>query len=92
MKTTARTTAMPRARQRNALAAIAGSLWLGPAFAQPAFVPVTDAMLQDPDPADWPMWRRTLDTFGFSPLDQIDRKNVARLGLAWSYRTGKVGS
>ena len=25
------------------------------------FVPVTDAMLQDPDPADWLMWRRTLD-------------------------------
>ena len=29
------------------------------------FVPVTDAMLQDPDPADWPMWRRTLDGWGF---------------------------
>lgn len=25
------------------------------------FVPVTDALLQDPDPADWLMWRRTLD-------------------------------
>ena len=23
--------------------------------------PVTDAMLQDPDPADWLSWRRTLD-------------------------------
>lgn len=30
-------------------------------------VPVTDAMLQDPDPSDWLMWRRTLDT---------DRKSV----------------
>ena len=38
-----------------------------PAAAQPdrEFVPVTDAMLQDPDPADWPMWRRTLDGWGF---------------------------
>jgi len=25
------------------------------------FVPVTDAMLQKPDPGDWLMWRRTLD-------------------------------
>ena len=32
-------------------------------------VPVTDAMLQDPSPADWLMWRRTLDGWGYSPLD-----------------------
>ncbi|SVE12892.1 uncharacterized protein METZ01_LOCUS465746, partial [marine metagenome] len=25
------------------------------------FVRVTDQMLQDPAPEDWPMWRRTLD-------------------------------
>ena len=35
----------------------------GPVRAQSAdaFVPVTDAMLQDPAPADWLMRRRTLD-------------------------------
>jgi alcohol dehydrogenase (cytochrome c) len=38
--------------------------------------PVTDAMLRDPAPADWLMWRRTLDSWGYSPLDQIDRSNV----------------
>ena len=37
------------------------------------FVPVTDAMLQNPAPADWLMWRRTLNSWGYSPLDQIDR-------------------
>ncbi len=78
---------MPRVRQF-ALAAIVGSLCAGISIAQPAFVPVTDAMLQDPDPADWPMWRRTLDTFGFSPLDQIDRENVADLGLVWTRTLG----
>ena len=46
-----------------ALLAIAGA---GPALAQPDdFVPVTDAMLQDPAPEDWLMWRRTLDGWGF---------------------------
>ncbi len=57
-----------------------------PAAAQPAhdFVPVTDAMLQDPDPADWPMWRRTLDGWGYSPLDQVTRENVGEIRLAWS--------
>ena len=38
------------------------------------FVPVTDAMLRDPAPADWPMWRRTLDGWGYSPLDEITRE------------------
>ena len=48
------------------------------------FVPVTDAMLQDPAPEDWPMWRRTLDGWGYSPLDQIDRGNVGDLRMVWS--------
>ncbi|MCY4506087.1 MAG: PQQ-dependent dehydrogenase, methanol/ethanol family, partial [Acidobacteria bacterium] len=43
------------------------------------FVPVTDAMLQDPAPGDWLTWRRTLDGWGYSPLDQIDRGNVGDL-------------
>ena len=41
-------------------------------------------MLANPAPADWPMWRRTLDNWGYSPLDQIDRRNVAQLRLVWS--------
>ncbi len=68
--------------------AAAASFALGAvaALAQPAreFVPVTDAMLQDPDPADWPMWRRTLDGWGYSPLDQVNRDNVGELQMAWS--------
>ena len=57
-----------------------------PAAAQDRdFAPVTDAMLQDPDPADWLNWRRTLDGWGYSPLDEIDRDNVHRLQLAWAW-------
>src|SRR5690606_32572600 len=48
------------------------------------FVPVTDEMLANPDPADWLMWRRTLDHWGYSPLDQINRDNVNQLALVWS--------
>jgi alcohol dehydrogenase (cytochrome c) len=51
---------------------------------RPEFVPVTDEMLQNPDPADWLMWRRTLDHWGFSPLDEIDRENVRELRLVWT--------
>ena len=48
------------------------------------FTPITDAELQNPDPADWLMWRRTLDGWGYSPLDDITRENVGALRLAWS--------
>ena len=59
---------------------------VGEVLAQPSgdVVPVTDEMLQDPDPADWLMWRRTLDSWGYSPLDAIDRENVNELRMVWS--------
>ena len=48
------------------------------------FEPVTDVMLQNPSPEDWLMWRRTLDGWGYSPLDQITRDNVGDLRMVWS--------
>lgn len=50
--------------------------------------PVTDEMLAAPDDADWLMWRRTLDGWGYSPLAGIDRTNVDELELAWSAPVG----
>jgi alcohol dehydrogenase (cytochrome c) len=52
-----------------------------------AFRPVTDEMLRNPGPSDWINWRRTLDGWGYSPLDQITRHNVAQLQLVWSWGT-----
>ena len=46
--------------------------------------PVTDAMLQNPAPEDWLMWRRTLNGWGYSPLDQVTTENVGDLQLVWS--------
>ena len=56
----------------------------GQAQSSADFVPVTDAMLQDPAPAHWLMWRRTLNSWGYSPLQQIDRENVGELRMVWS--------
>jgi len=50
----------------------------------PPFVPVSDDVLQRPDPADWIHWRRTSNGWGYSPLDKITRSNVANLRLVWS--------
>ncbi len=80
----------PRSPLRSALvAALAAACLATPAAAgqappDDAFVPVTDAMLQDPAPGDWLTWRRTLDGWGYSPLDQIDRGNVGDLRMVWS--------
>src|SRR5262245_41951976 len=52
------------------------------------FIPVTDAMLQKPDAAEWLMWRRTLDSWGFSPLTQINRSNVGQLKMIWTRGMG----
>ncbi|MFO0336928.1 MAG: PQQ-binding-like beta-propeller repeat protein [Pseudomonadota bacterium] len=48
------------------------------------FVPVTQAMLDDPPASEWLMYRRTYNAWGYSPLDQVRRDNVSELELAWS--------
>ena len=55
-----------------------------------AFVPVTDELLREPPPGDWLTWRRTLDGWGYSPLEDIDKRNVARLTQVWSQRSARA--
>jgi quinohemoprotein ethanol dehydrogenase len=42
----------------------------------------------DSEPGNWLAHGRTYDEQRFSPLHEIDRSNVAKLGLAWSFETG----
>ncbi|MGE3533053.1 MAG: PQQ-binding-like beta-propeller repeat protein [Steroidobacteraceae bacterium] len=56
------------------------------------FVPVTEKMLLDPDPSDWLMINRTYDSQRYSPLKQIDTKNVGQLRMAWSRGIGSSGT
>jgi alcohol dehydrogenase (cytochrome c) len=48
------------------------------------FVPVEQQSIDRPSDDDWLSWRRTSDGQGFSPLTQINKKNVRSLRLAWS--------
>ena len=70
------------------LVSLAAALCLGPvavhAQSSGEFVSVTDAMLRRPAPENWLMWRRTLDSWGYSPLDQINRENVATIRMVWT--------
>ncbi len=47
------------------------------------FVPLTDQVLRNPAPGDWPMIRRDYSASSFSPLDDITAGNVGQLQLAW---------
>jgi alcohol dehydrogenase (cytochrome c) len=61
---------------------------LGSAAAQRTvenFVPITAEMMENPDPADWIMWRQNYAAWGYSPLDQINKDNVGELRLAWAW-------
>ncbi len=49
-----------------------------------AFVPVTQAILANPDPNDWLHISRTYNQQRFSPLTQINKGNVAQMRMVWS--------
>jgi alcohol dehydrogenase (cytochrome c) len=50
-----------------------------------ALTPITDETMRNPSPADWLMWRRTYDGWGYSTLDQINKDNVKNLRPAWTW-------
>ncbi len=53
--------------------------------------PVSDQVARDPSPNDWLMWRRTYNSWGYSPLDQINKRNIGNLQLAWAW-TQELGN
>ena len=62
---------------------IPGYLFVSAAAAQD-FEPVTREMLENPSPDDWLMLSRTYDEQRYSPLDQVNTKNVNDLRMAWT--------
>ncbi|MEO5926978.1 MAG: PQQ-binding-like beta-propeller repeat protein [Bryobacteraceae bacterium] len=63
------------------------ALAVGTSFAQQAvqnYKPVTKEELANPSPNDWLSFSRTYDDQRFSPLNQINTKNVGQLRMAWT--------
>ena len=52
------------------------------------YVPVSADRLAHPSDGEWLMARRTYDGWGYSPLDQINTKNVRDLRPVWTLSTG----
>ncbi|MFT3789869.1 MAG: membrane-bound PQQ-dependent dehydrogenase, glucose/quinate/shikimate family [Rudaea sp.] len=53
-----------------------------------AAVPVADAQAQRNE--NWQYYGRTLDGHRFAPFDQIDKQNIDKLQIAWTFRTGDI--
>ena len=51
---------------------------------------ITADQLKKPADGDWPSFRRTYDGWGYSPLKEINTRNVSRLQPVWSLATGQV--
>jgi PQQ-dependent dehydrogenase (methanol/ethanol family) len=45
-------------------------------------------MVRSPPRQDWLMWRGTVNGWGYSPLDQINRRNIGKLRMAWTRGMG----
>src|SRR6266478_10017319 len=54
------------------------------------YSPVTSARLENPEAANWMLYRRTYDGQGYSPLDQINTSNVKDLKPVWTFATGEI--
>ena len=50
-----------------------------------SWAPVTDERLLNPEPGDWMNYRRSYDATGYSPLDEVNRRNVDDLRVSWTY-------
>ncbi|MGH7064008.1 MAG: PQQ-binding-like beta-propeller repeat protein, partial [Stellaceae bacterium] len=55
-----------------------------------SYKPVTAQELKQPADGEWPMYRRTYDGWGYSPLAGITPANVGQLKMVWTLETGQV--
>lgn len=60
----------------------------GQASAITEYSPVTNERLLNPEPENWLMYRGTYNTWGHSPLEQVNKENVKDLVPVWSFSSG----
>ena len=56
------------------------------------YIPVTDEMLRNPPDGDWLMFRRNYQGWSYSPLKQINTRNVSQLTLKWMWSMPENGT
>lgn len=76
--------ATPRAQSPGSSLTVRGTI--------PDYAPVTDQALRNPPASDWLMYRRNYQGWSYSPLNQINRGNVGKLQLVWSWAMNDGGT
>ncbi|HST75036.1 MAG TPA: methanol/ethanol family PQQ-dependent dehydrogenase [Acetobacteraceae bacterium] len=73
-------------------ASLLGGVFTAPAIAAEVtnYAPVTKQRLENPEPGNWLLYRRTYDGHGFSPLKQINTTNIKNLVPVWTFSTGVI--
>ncbi len=89
MPTLAPTTVRPTARRFADLARHAGLARLA-ALAVALAAATSPVLAQPPAPTEWPSYGRDHGGSRHVPVVQIDRSNVARLQVAWTFNTGEL--
>jgi alcohol dehydrogenase (cytochrome c) len=56
------------------------------------YVPVTEAMMNNPPDGDWLMFRRNYQGWSYSPLSEINTDNISRLTLKWMWSMPENGT
>lgn len=79
---------LARLRRTASIAALAAATVLGVAGTVLAQSAVEKAGLEDPN--NWPQYHRTYNAWRYSPLDQINKDNVAKLKVAWIHQPGDM--
>ncbi len=54
------------------------------------YASVSQQRLENPEPNNWLLYRRTYDGHGYSPLNQINTSNVKDLVPVWVFATGVI--
>jgi len=70
-----------------AVVTVIGGSAVQAAILAPELPPATVLQMPDADQGEWHHWGRTLGGTRFSPLNQINTENVAKLQLAWTFRS-----
>jgi len=73
-----------------------GISYIGPSSASTSVASIANGDMADPSPLqtgeDWPAYGGSTSARRYSPLDQINKDNVAKLERVWTFHTGDLPS
>jgi alcohol dehydrogenase (cytochrome c) len=75
-------------RLRTKVAGVA--VWLAVALSPVCAGAAGVSAIENAKPGDWPSYHRTYNSQRYSPLQQINKRNVGKLRVAWVHQAGEI--